>query len=195
MRPGIFEVFHPSVRWQNLRDTLGWSALQNHSVIYSSFTVTPLQSCSPSDEHLPMLQIVLKQGSYIAILERDSNSATDEIAWYEGDIYAQSNSPLRLPLTARIQRNQPITFDIFISADYEIRLFGDPRWNEGRSEPVTRILMDVSVISPATPLFDADFTIPDIVDGWFLGDAIGLSIQNTSHWQTFDSVNCDLDVS
>ena len=192
---GTFVVSHPGVRWQNMRNILGWSTLQNHSVIHSSFTVAPLQSSPGNDERSPVLQVTLKQGSYIAILERDRDSVTGDVAWNEGDIYAQSNSPLRIPLAALLRRREPTTFDVFISADYEIRLFGDPQSDEGRSEPVTRVCLDVSVISPAMPLFDADFTVPDVLDGWLLGDTIGLKIQNTDHWKTLDDLSCDFDVS
>ncbi|KAF8328235.1 uncharacterized protein EI90DRAFT_3065948 [Cantharellus anzutake] len=189
---GEFKVVHSGVRWQELRNILGWSSLQNHSVVHTSFTVMQPLPFTVNPDQPVALEVTLKQGSYIAILERNRETQTEDMSWYEGDIYAQSSSPLRLPLRALTQYEGPVTFDVFISADYEIRLFGDPLCNESRSEPVSRVNLSLNIISPTTPLFDAQFTVPDILGGLFLGDVIGLRIQNTSHWRTLNAITCDL---
>ena len=183
--PGVYNIVYPDIRWGSIRGTLGWAALQHHSLIHTTLSVELPTSSSLS---YPALSIRLNQASYVALIERDEALTESKVQWFEGDIYAQSSITRFLPLPVSYRKKRTIMYDVFISADYEIRLFGDPEYSRGRAEPSTeaRLVIDI-VDAPQVAIGDRRI-FPDFVDGWAMGDGWGLEIQNGPEWQTLMSV-------
>ncbi|CDO76522.1 hypothetical protein BN946_scf184750.g2 [Trametes cinnabarina] len=63
-------------------------------------------------------------------------------------------------------------YDIFVSGDYEIRLFGDPR-HDGESVPKLSITLTVDIEQP---------------DGWAFGDALGVGVTAHDGWWTMQNL-------
>ena len=185
---GEYDISYPGVRWAALRSILGWSALQHHSVLHTTMTIFPPRL--PHSSELPALSVTLKQGSFVTFVPRIED-LNDEIQWFEGDIYAQSSSPRVLPLHSATSTSDPTIFDVFISVDYEIRLFGDPMYSEHRAGPVSHTRVFIDLISPPVLVVGAPQLVPDFMDGWALGDVLGVEVQNSSSWQTLQHVDCD----
>ncbi|KAF9519352.1 hypothetical protein BS47DRAFT_1358216 [Hydnum rufescens UP504] len=146
----------------------------------------------PKGSEVPALSVALKQASFVALVPRLESFNHNEIQWFEGDIYEQSPSPRIIPIHLPLLVSDPIIFDVFISLDYEIRLFGDPVYSDHRPEPVSRTRISIDAISPLRLVVGGPLQlIPDFMDGWALGDVLGVEVQNSSSWQTLQHVRCD----
>ncbi|KAJ3806599.1 hypothetical protein F5876DRAFT_90994 [Lentinula aff. lateritia] len=180
---GILEVsFSESVRWSSLRDSEGWAALQHHAVLKTSLTVYPVFG-SNSNSRPPHLRIKLVGGSYFTIIS--SNSTGKVPRWYAGNIYDMERAlPRVVELPEAPSFDKPTTYDVFVSGDYEIRLFGDPRVQRNSDVPAQIIKLEVE--------FDIDIeqvvweptqdVMPDVVSGWTFGDAIGIGLRARDGW-------------
>ncbi|KAK0448367.1 uncharacterized protein EV420DRAFT_1712427 [Desarmillaria tabescens] len=173
---GDIEISFPDIRWESLRATEGWAALQHHAVLRSTLTVHPPINPSKSTP-VPHLLVQLIQGSYFTILPKNGRR---EPQWYSGNIYAMERSlPQQAPL--------PTT-----PGDYEIRLFGDPH-TQDREIPVQSISLSVkfdddlgSVIRETT-----QDVICDFVDNFAFGNAIGIGLRSVDGWWTVTDVSTD----
>lgn len=202
--PGVYEVSYPDIRWKELRGVFGWASLQHHSVLHTTLTITH------SAEHgglqhissIPVLSITLQQASYITLVPRISQLESQDIhgqaetlglRWHEGDIYAQSPSqPILLPLCHDLLRKPRIlTYDVYLSVDYEIRLFGDPLVRHDSDVPISWV-----IFKPELKWLDDVASVeismmPDFMEGWALGDVIGVSVKNGGLWAEIESVDYD----
>lgn len=143
---------------------------------------------------MPPLLIDLRQGSFFAILpqERTKNTVPE---WYSGNIYALPRAvppAVRFPTAPSL--TEPTTYDLFVSGDYEvnqtnsdilacfllcmqIRLFGDP----GPDTPPT---LDVTLNAAFAPISSGVVhepthnVIPNFVDGFALGNALGVGVRS-----------------
>lgn len=109
-------------RWSYLRATEGWDALQYHSILHTTFNVTSTQAYPISGFRL---YVQLQQGSFFAILPRE-NRKDFVPEWHAGNIYGLqhvSNNSVVVP--AALKANEPMTFDLFVSGDYEVVRFLD----------------------------------------------------------------------
>ncbi|KAK0502905.1 hypothetical protein EDD18DRAFT_1135549 [Armillaria luteobubalina] len=184
---GDIEVSFPDIRWESLRATEGWTALQHHAVLRSTLTVHPPIDPSGSTP-VPHLLVQLLQGSYFTILPKKGRR---EPRWYSGNIYAMERSlPQEVPLPVLPSNDSATHYDIFISGDYEIRLFGDPH-TQDREIPVQRISLSLrfddafgSVVREATQDVVCDF-----VDSFAFGDAIGVGLRSVDGWWTVADVS------
>lgn len=191
---GEYSVSYPDIRWKQLRSIFGWSALQHHSVLHIVLTIT-----APSDIHpkspVPTLHLSLQQASYIALVPRlDGHSPQGhQIHWLEGDIYAQSlDQSILVPLpSAFFKGGRHITYDIFISVDYEIRLFGDPIFHGGSDVPVSQVRLIAELVTHDDGPIVTSTMVPDFLEGWALGDVIGISVQNGDAWSLLESIEFD----
>jgi hypothetical protein len=118
---GYLTVRFPNIRWEHLRSTEGWAALQYHALLHSTFTVFPPSILNPqADESSPQIEVDLLKGSFFAILPFDApNNAVPE--WHAGNIYemvGQSESVIELP---GLSWTEPTCFHILVSGDYEVR--------------------------------------------------------------------------
>ncbi|KAG8888706.1 hypothetical protein FRB98_006963 [Tulasnella sp. 332] len=148
------------------------------------------------------LAVTVKLGSFFAIMPRseDIGPESDGVIWYPGDIYALGGSPHLIPLPSNLSVSSPIIYDIFISVDYEIRLFGDPHAYPAKSDvPVSFVDVSVSLEqSEVTLVVDENHVVPDLVGGWMLGNALGVELKSMRGDWTVDGVkctNCDIKIS
>ena len=127
-KSGELIVRFPNIRWDRLRATEGWAALQYHSLLHSTFTAYPPTNASHKKDKTPKLKIDLLRGSFFAILP--FNSSTQEaLEWHVGNIYedtfGQSEAIIEFP---GLSWDQATCFHILISGDYEVRSFGPFCW-------------------------------------------------------------------
>ncbi|KAI0781232.1 hypothetical protein BD413DRAFT_600635 [Trametes elegans] len=186
-----FEVTFPNIRWDALRATEGWAALQHHSVLHSTLIVHPpshpgVESESPP----PRLLVELIQGAFFTVLPVNTGEEQLAIApeWHAGNIYALSRSqPNAVKLPTPPSAYEPTTYDIFVSGDYEIRLFGDPGHG---GVPKLSISVTVDVEQPVvsvvhSPSHDVS---ANFVEGWAFGNAFGVGLRSVDGWWTVDDI-------
>ncbi|KAL1947537.1 hypothetical protein VTO73DRAFT_13261 [Trametes versicolor] len=187
---GILKVSFPDVRWEPLRATEGWAALQHHSVLRSTVTVYPPSEAEELPEEPPQLLVNLLQGSFFAVVPVGElpNGLVPE--WHAGNIYDMARSPVNVvALPVSPPRTAPTTYSIFVSGDYEIRLFGDPV-HAGGNTPTVSITLTVGV-EQSTPSVRRDASQDvscDLVDGWAFGDALGVGLYSANGWWTVKSI-------
>ncbi|RPD65838.1 hypothetical protein L226DRAFT_566346 [Lentinus tigrinus ALCF2SS1-7] len=192
---GALEVSFPDIRWESLRATEGWAALQHHNLLRTTLTVYP-PSEIPKKQDLspPRLVVNLVQGSYFTVrpLAGATVESRGEPEWHMGNIYAMGAAPpntVELPTPPGL--TEPTTYELVVSGDYEIRLFGDPR-HGGTEVPKLSITLTVGIEegSPLLPVIrDTSHDIScDFVDGWAFGDAIGVGIRSLKDWWAVTSV-------
>ncbi|KDQ06009.1 hypothetical protein BOTBODRAFT_60799 [Botryobasidium botryosum FD-172 SS1] len=183
---GTYELVYPDVPWALLRSTQGWAGLQHHSLIHTTLTITP-----PDEPTLlpHSVLISLLQGSFFTVLPRDAKDVP--IQWYTGNIYGHPSQPQSIPLSVDLSTSQPTILDLFISADYEIRLFGDPTVAGGRPEPISRLKLDAQLEMRDDVALGDSFILPDFMDGWALGDAVGIPLTSRASWVDVLGVECN----
>ncbi|KAJ3842899.1 hypothetical protein F5878DRAFT_348438 [Lentinula raphanica] len=183
---GTLEVSFPDVRWKALRDTEGWAALQHHAVLKSSLTVYPTSGSPP-----PYIRVQLVGGSYFTIIASDSANKTPR--WYSGNIYDMERAlPRVIDLPEAPSLDEPTTYDIFVSGDYEIRLFGDPRIQHDSETPVQTIKLQVDFDDVGGDDIVRESTkdvIPDVLSGWTFGNAIGIGLRARNSWWSVQDVH------
>ncbi|CAL1703964.1 unnamed protein product [Somion occarium] len=183
---GNLAVSFPDVRWDSLRRTEGWAALQHHSLLRTAIVIQPLLSGS-TDETLssPRLSVSMLQGSLFTITPSSPNlNFTPK--WYAGNIYAMGASlPQAVSLPEPPSPTEPTVYHLFLSGDYEIRLFGDPK-ARGSDVPELQISYTVEIEHPreALTVQPTHHVVPDFVDGWAFGDAFGIGLRSVDGWWT-----------
>ncbi|KAI0798096.1 hypothetical protein C8Q75DRAFT_34633 [Abortiporus biennis] len=180
---GHLTLTYPDIRWSALRSTEGWAALQHHSVLRTTITLYPGPTIDTQKEYAPSLLIELSQGSFFTILPQTEGHNIVP-AWHSGNIYAVNSSPQSsIQLPSKPSLLSPTTYDLFISGDYEIRLFGDPLVS---NSTVPKLQLDISVAlqdsTESLKVIDSHSIVPDFVDGWAFGGVIGIEIQALDDW-------------
>ncbi|KAH8102881.1 hypothetical protein BXZ70DRAFT_1006072 [Cristinia sonorae] len=181
---GNLAVSFPDIRWSYLRASEGWAALQHHSLLRSTITVYPP---SASTAVPPRLLVSLDQGSFFTVKPSISDSDTFTPRWYSGNIYLMGAAPPQsVDLPAPPSTSEPTTYELFISGDYEIRLFGDPVFKRNSEVPELQISLKVSIEEPTPQLVlqESHHVRPDFVDGWAFGDAVGVGLRSVDGWWT-----------
>ncbi|KIY64911.1 hypothetical protein CYLTODRAFT_424805 [Cylindrobasidium torrendii FP15055 ss-10] len=181
---GKLAVSFPHIRWEDLRATEGWAALQHHALLHTTISVNPP---SQGGSGIPHLLVHLVQGSYFTILPQGNTSTP---IWYSGDIYDLERAlPQVVPLPVPPSFSEPTTYDLFVSGDYEIRLFGDPHVR-GKQVPIQNIAISVSIEDTSTPftLEPSQDVVPNFVEGWSFGEALGVGIRSIDTTWTVTSV-------
>ncbi|KAH9901635.1 hypothetical protein C8Q73DRAFT_678452 [Cubamyces lactineus] len=196
---GTLAVSFPDIRWEALRATEGWAALQHHSVLRSTVTVYPPTTRGDSEKP-PRLLVDLEQGSFFTVVPESPVKAQDDAIvpeWHAGNIYAMGRSPANIvSLPVAPSTSEPTTYSIFVSGDYEIRLFGDPRHN-GEGIPKLSISLTVDIETPThsvsrVPSHDV---YCDFVDGWAFGDALGVGLSSVDGWWTVQNITASATLS
>ncbi|KAJ6618285.1 hypothetical protein B0H10DRAFT_2164198 [Mycena sp. CBHHK59/15] len=161
---GDLKVSFPDIRWSALQATEGWAAVQHHAVLRTSITLYPPQESDASPP--PRLLVQLIQGSYIAILSASGSEPRPPAEWHAGNIYAMERTlPRAVELPSAPSTISPTTYDVYVSGDYEIRLFGDPNGN-----------------TPSVTLEPTQDVICDFVDGYAFGNAAGVGVRSLGGW-------------
>ncbi|KAH9946364.1 uncharacterized protein BXZ73DRAFT_37690 [Epithele typhae] len=198
---GLLEVSFPHIRrrlsrWDSLRATEGWAALQHHSLLRTTLTVHPPSSAVSRTE--PRLLVNLLQGSLFTI-RPSSDYAGFVPEWHAGNIYMiHRAAPNTISLPVPPSLDSPTTYDFFLSGDYEIRLFGDPRHDtSSNGVPKLSITVTFEIEDPnAVPepvVRDTSHDVAcDFVGGWAFGEALGIGLQSKHGWWTVvDVVSTD----
>ncbi|CAA7270176.1 unnamed protein product [Cyclocybe aegerita] len=183
---GYLELSFPDIRWKSLRSYEGWAALQHHAVLRTTLTLHP-----PSDPIAgsPRLLFDLKQVSYFTIVPQHGSPASPE--WHAGNIYDMERAlPELVELPTDPSHLSPTKYDLFVSGDYEIRLFGDPLVRNS-DVPVQRLGIRVEVLSSTSPVVHqkTQDVSCDFLDGYAFGDALGIGIQSAAGWWTVKGVS------
>ena len=99
-----------------------------------------------------------------------------------------------VPYPAEVATDQTTVFDLYVSGDFEIRLFGDPVISEGQHTPVQRLIVQLDFLDTSGPLpvlVEQQLNvIPDFVDGriFSVTQAFGIGLKSTSGWWCTDTV-------
>ncbi|KAH7909149.1 hypothetical protein BJ138DRAFT_1090031 [Hygrophoropsis aurantiaca] len=182
---GNIQVSYPHIRWERLRGTEGWAALQHHSVLRTSITVFPpsiSDSQSEVDNRAPRLCVELLQGSYFAIVPAETKGFVP--SWYSGNIYAMERSPLQsVDLPVAPAADKPTKYELYVSGDYEIRLFGDSHVYNS-SYPILSLNIQVDMETPELRVVHAPShdIVCDFVDGIAFGSALGVGLRSVNGW-------------
>ncbi|KAI5124055.1 hypothetical protein M0805_003883 [Coniferiporia weirii] len=185
---GKLAVSYPDIRWSYLRATDGWAAVQHHSILHTTLTVTPLRK-GPSWDPLPRLLVKLKQGSFFTVLPREVHEPFVP-QWHAGNIYGLLRDPPNaVELPGTVSNVNSTTFDFFISGDYEIRLFGDPR-DYGEERPTLKLNVSVSVEEKRKAVVrqQSHDVVCDFVDGYAFGDALGVGLRSVDGWWIVENI-------
>ncbi|EJD53324.1 hypothetical protein AURDEDRAFT_157897 [Auricularia subglabra TFB-10046 SS5] len=158
-----------------LRATEGWAALQHHALLHTTLTISP--PARPSRGTCPQSLLVnAVQTSFFALLPRGAHTPTSH--WHAGNMYASPHAPPQeLPLPP-LDVHEETVFDVYLSGDYEIRLFGDPLV-QGRVVPSIEIDFTVAFddrIGVSIVRESQLDLVPDFVDGYALGDALSMTL-------------------
>ncbi|KAJ2916870.1 hypothetical protein MD484_g3582, partial [Candolleomyces efflorescens] len=90
-----------------------------------------------------------------------------------------------MPHTVELPRSSTGEYQLFVSGDYEIRLFGDPLAQQGTDAPSLRIKLDVAFEEPDALIREtSQDVVCDFVDGFAFGSAIGIGLRSTTNWMT-----------
>ncbi|KAI0933809.1 hypothetical protein AcV5_005858 [Taiwanofungus camphoratus] len=190
------EVSFPNIRWASLRATEGWAALQHHTVLRTKITLYPPSAPALLPNKGPCLLVDLLRGSFFTILPTQTDAPVEPVVpeWYAGNIYSMGRVPAQsVSLPVQPSDKAPTTYDLFVSGDYEIRLFGDPRFSSRTGDvPVLSVTLGVAIEQEPqvqvsrVPSHDISC---DFVDGWAFGDALGFGIRSVSdQWWTVKDV-------
>lgn len=186
---GIITVAFPEVRWKSLRATEGWAALQHHAVLRGTMTLIPPDVIDPKAT-IPKVLVQLEQGSYFTILPMDGperGALTPE--WYAGNIYNMERAlPRVVDLPTTPDPTNPTQYEIFISGDYEIRLFGDPHvMNTEIPTQVISLFVQVDSNQTVVQHESSQDVLCDFVDGLAFGETIGIGMRSPT-WSTVTRV-------
>ncbi|KAI9509953.1 hypothetical protein F5148DRAFT_672519 [Russula earlei] len=193
---GNLTVTFPHIRWAFLRATEGWAALQHHVVLRTTLTVIPPPRSDPQlPPAVPNLLVELKKGSFFSLVPADFEwEQRREFVpeWYSGNIYeVDYASPHLVKFPTAPSTVSPTVYHLYVSGDYEIRLFGDPK--EADSEvPRLSISVNVHFESPSVNIMRvASYdVVPDFIDGIAFGNALGIGLRCLStYWWTVTALS------
>ncbi|KAJ8699615.1 hypothetical protein PTI98_002711 [Pleurotus ostreatus] len=195
-KAGEIKVAFPNIRWQSLRATEGWAALQHHAVLRGTLTVSSTPPYGIRER--PRLLVQLLQGSFFTIIPSDlTKSQGITPRWYHGNIYAMERAlPQAVDLPVPPEASKQTQYTIFISGDFEIRLFGDPSASK-QEYPVQSLQIGVNIELPTRdpsthvvhePTQDV---MCDFVDGWAFGNALGIGMRSVDGWWTVKEVTLE----
>lgn len=198
---GGLEVSHPNIRWEQLRATEGWAALQHHNVLRTYLTIYPPDSKQERTVADPRLCVECLQGAYFSILPGDETTWTTHVPeWYMGNVYALERAPVQfvsLPMSPC--RAEATRYQVVLCAPYEIRLFGDPQ-SYNSAHPILSINFTISIdtlpslgTSPylATPVLHAPAhdIIPDFIYGRPFSPTLGIGLRNVDFFRKTKSTS------
>ncbi|KAF8502452.1 hypothetical protein JB92DRAFT_2740590 [Gautieria morchelliformis] len=175
---GRLLVSHPHIRWKSLRAAEGWAAFQHHNVLRTTLEIIPPTKIN-QETRIPLLALSLQHVSFFALVPVQSNftdtSFTPE--WHPGNIYGLPRPPKHLIEPAGLASTTPTTYNLFVSGDYEIRLFGDP---EAGSHQEPELDVNVSItLEPRQEQVTLDpalHVVCDFLEGWAFGTALGIGV-------------------
>ncbi|KAF9557681.1 hypothetical protein CPC08DRAFT_774315 [Agrocybe pediades] len=187
---GRLNITFPDIRWSHLRLTEGWAALQHHALLRTTLTLHPPANSSVS-RAIPQLLVNIKQGSYFTLRPRFGDVQSFTPVWYAGNIYDIERALAHVvDFPAPPSFDTPSEYDLYISGDYEIRLFGDPRSYQSEV-PIQSLTIDIHVKEDDLPFVHVKpLDVPvEFMSGYAFGDALGIGLQSAAEWWTVAGVN------
>ncbi|TFK25060.1 hypothetical protein FA15DRAFT_687246 [Coprinopsis marcescibilis] len=180
---GQIRVSFPNVRWKYLRSFEGWASLQHHAVLHTTFKLTGKAKNSTASQ-LPNILADLVQGSYFTVIPVDFADQTVTPRWYAGNIYAMERG---LPHVLELPPTNTGEYHLFISGDYEIRLFGDPD-TQGSAYPEQIINLGITLdIQNQSHAYEPTLNVvPNFIDGYSFGNALGIGLRGLADWINVD---------
>ncbi|CAG8609159.1 1550_t:CDS:2 [Acaulospora colombiana] len=181
-------------RWKQLRATEGWSILQHHALLHTRLRISPPPGAGPEVQVPTSIIANIRQASFFAIIpEEQYPNYTPK--WHNGNIYDLPNSPDQIIELPNLPDTSKTTiYHIVISADSEIRLFGDPLDVNGQEAPIQRIMIDF-LISPNNPdptvSINSELSVaPDFIDGWALSEGVfGIGVVSHNSWWEVSTIH------
>jgi hypothetical protein len=105
------------------------------------------------------------------------------------------NTPTQIiPYPAEVAIDQTTVFDLYVSGDFEIRLFGDPSAIEGQQVPIQKLIFQLNFLDTSgrlPVLLEEQLNVmPDFVDGWMFSftRAFGVGLKSVNGWWCTDTV-------
>ncbi|WRT66336.1 uncharacterized protein IL334_003291 [Kwoniella shivajii] len=180
---GWLEVSYPEIRWDQLRSDHGWAALQYQTILRTSISIPKMSR----QKKQTSIRIDVVQGVEYALIPKSTpKNHKGPIEWYSGDVYGfaqttigkkgvETESEKSTSNFARSLSLPPGEYTFLLRAIYEIRTFGDP----GISNPPNiQIKVDIEVDDiEEMQIVDGLAQVPDLIDGWFMGDWISTGIR------------------
>ncbi|KAG1842649.1 hypothetical protein DFJ58DRAFT_731968 [Suillus subalutaceus] len=198
---GSLKVSHPNIRWEQLRATEGWAALQHHNVLRTYLTVYPPDSKQERIEADPRLRVECLQGAYFSFLPGDETTWTTHVSeWHMGNVYALERAPVQfVSLPTSPCRAKATRYQVVLCGPYEIRLFGDPR-SYTSEHPILSINFTISIDTPpslgtspylAAPVLHAPAhdVIPDFIHGQPFSSTLGIGLRNVDFCRNTKSIS------
>nr|XP_019010945.1 uncharacterized protein I206_04250 [Kwoniella pini CBS 10737]OCF49726.1 hypothetical protein I206_04250 [Kwoniella pini CBS 10737] len=188
---GTLEISYPEIRWDQLRSDHGWASLQYQCILRSKIIIPFIPNHSETSIRIDVIQGV----EYAFIPSHISSSFTGPIQWYNGDIYAFAETPIgKREITSKTSNFArslsfiPGEYVILLKAIYEIRMFGDP----APSIPIIKI----KIVAELDDIENLDIIggleeVPDIVDGWFMGNWISVGIRVPCEAESIEILGVD----
>lgn len=160
-------------------------------MLHTTFEIVNYQSQDDEVQVEPLILVDIRQASFFTILTEDSLKLGGPV-WQNGNIYALPNAPsniLHLPSSPTV--NGSAIYHIFVSGDYEIRLFGDPRETEGQEIPIQRLYANLALLQHGLDkvmLEEQLNVVPEFVGGWaFSNGVFGIGLKGAlSEWTVFE---------
>ncbi|KAF8876046.1 hypothetical protein CPB84DRAFT_1838726 [Gymnopilus junonius] len=166
---GHLEISFPHIRWKQLRATEGWAALQHHAILRTTVTLYP--PANRAVDNPPQLLVDLRRASYFALRPQVEAMSTFIPEWFAGNIYDLERAlPHVVDLPSVPSPDKPTNYDLFVSGDYEIRLFGDPLVQHS-DVPIQKIGLAIQIQDIVDPLVHK--SSQDVICD-FLGIELGL---------------------
>lgn len=126
------------------------------------------------------------QGAEYAFVPLDRDPELPVI-WYQGDLYdyasltSGSDHRDRIHSASNLARSiilRPGWYIMLVRAIYEIRMFGDPRsGSRPQKGPTIRLRVQVEVDRRGAEVLPGLGIVPDVVDGWIMGNWISVGIR------------------
>ena len=193
---GRVEIGYTTIDWSSLRRDKGWEGVQFEVLLRGNITTPESHSGLEAREPIDV-EVQLLQGLEFSIHPLNSNADNNDLSnpdltrWMSGNIYSLSSPTASADekeewyLPQRVTLLSGTTYSILLRALYEVRLFGDP----GPDGPVIKVDFNMRVEpnsgsrggstreSAGLGRVKGLDLVPDVLDGWFLGDEIGVGMK------------------
>lgn len=198
------KISYEELDWEGLRRDKGWEGTQFQALLRGNFTLPAgTRSYFGEESNIEVeVEIQLLRGLEFAIFARDGtyHSGLDE--WYTGNIYGLA-SPSPSPtgswhLPHRLTLRRRVEYVVLVKAIYEVRLFGDPGQGgpvidfDFQIRPTRHSTIDDHSKRPAVEVLPGLGLIGDVLDGWILGEHVGIGLRGALPDQVVEIIQIKL---
>ena len=162
-------------RWDQLRMDHGWASVQHQVLLRNTIFIPSVHHHTRTPFKLDVIQ-----GTEYAFIPVDHDQLAPS-TWYNGDVYGFAEYPSgpkdTTGITSNFSRSMsliPGEYTFLVRAMYEIRMFGDPGYGNA---PVIRLRVSTEMDDGGMEVLSGLGTCPDVVDGWLMGEWIGVAVK------------------